>query len=97
PLVRESVRQVRAGLPGGVPLMGFAGPPSTLLCYLVCGRPSKEFAPARQFLYAQPEAAQRLLTRLADAMAAYLTAQAAAGAQALMLFESWAGLLAPAE
>ncbi|HTT43903.1 MAG TPA: uroporphyrinogen decarboxylase [Steroidobacteraceae bacterium] len=97
PFVLESIRQVRAGLPRGVPLIGFAGAPFTLLCYLVCGRPSKEFAPARQFLYAQPETAQRLLTHLADAMAAYLAAQAAAGAQALMLFESWAGLLAPPE
>jgi uroporphyrinogen decarboxylase len=95
--VLETIRQVRAALPGGVPLIGFAGAPFTLLCYLVCGRPSKEFAPARQFLYAQPESAQRLLTHLADAMAAYLAAQAAAGAQALMLFESWAGLLAPPE
>jgi uroporphyrinogen decarboxylase len=97
PFVLESIRQVRAALPRGVPLIGFAGAPFTLLCYLVCGRPSKEFAPARQFLYAQPEAAQRLLTHLAEAMAAYLAAQAAAGAQALMLFESWAGLLAPPE
>jgi uroporphyrinogen decarboxylase len=97
PFVLESIRLVRAGLPRGVPLIGFAGAPFTLLCYLVCGRPSKEFAAARAFLYAQPEAAQRLLTRLADAMGAYLAAQAAAGAQALMLFESWAGLLGPPE
>jgi len=93
PFVLETIRQVRRGLPRGVPLIGFAGAPFTLLCYLVCGRPSKEFAPARTFLYAQPADAERLLTHLADAMAAYLTAQAAAGAQALMLFESWAGLL----
>jgi uroporphyrinogen decarboxylase len=97
PFVLESVRLVRAGAPRGVPLIGFAGAPFTLLCYLVCGRPSKEFAAARAFLYAEPHATQRLLERLADAMAAYLTAQARAGAQALMLFESWAGLLAPAE
>jgi len=95
PFVLESIRLVRAGLPRGVPLIGFAGGPFTLLCYLVCGRPSKEFGAARSFLYASPESAQRLLERLADAMAAYLRAQAAAGAQALMLFESWAGLLAP--
>jgi uroporphyrinogen decarboxylase len=97
PFVLESIRLVRAGLPRGVPLIGFAGAPFTLLCYLVCGRPSKEFAAARAFLYAQPQAAHRLLERLADAMAAYLAAQAAAGAQALMLFESWAGLLAARE
>ncbi len=97
PFVLESLRIVRAQVPRGAPVIGFAGGPFTLLCYLVCGRPSKEFAPARTFLYAQPEAAQRLLTHLADAMAAYLLAQAGAGAQALMLFESWAGLLAPRE
>jgi uroporphyrinogen decarboxylase len=97
PFVMESIRLVRANVPRGVPLIGFAGAPFTLLCYLVCGRPSKEFAAARTFLYAQPQAAQRLLAHLADAMAAYLAAQAAAGAQALMLFESWAGLLAPRE
>lgn len=97
PFVLESIRLVRAGLPAGVPLIGFAGAPFTLMCYLVCGRPSKEFAAARAFLYAQADLAQRLLTHLADAMAEYLAAQAAAGAQALMLFESWAGLLAPRE
>ncbi len=97
PFVLETIRLVRAGVPRGVPLIGFAGAPFTLMCYLVCGRPSKEFAAARSFLYAQPQAAQRLLERLADAMGAYLLAQAQAGAQALMLFESWAGLLAPRE
>jgi uroporphyrinogen decarboxylase len=97
PFVLESIRLVRANMPRLAPLIGFAGAPFTLLCYLVCGRPSKEFAAARTFLYAQPHAAQRLLERLADAMAEYLAAQARAGAQALMLFESWAGLLAPRE
>ncbi len=97
PFVLEAVRLVRAGAPRQVPLIGFAGAPFTLLCYLVCGRPSKEFAAARTFLYAQPELAERLLDKLGEAMGAYLAAQAAAGAQALMLFESWAGLLAPKE
>jgi uroporphyrinogen decarboxylase len=95
PFVLESIRLVRAGLPPGVPLIGFAGGPFTLLCYLVCGRPSKEFGAARSFLYSSPQSAERLLDRLADAMSAYLRAQAASGAQALMLFESWGGLLAP--
>ena len=97
PFVLETIRLVRANVARGVPLIGFAGAPFTLLCYLVCGKPSKEFGPARAFLYSQPQAAERLLTHLADAMAEYLAAQAAAGAQALMLFESWAGLLAPPE
>ena len=94
PFVLDTIQLVRASMPRRAPLIGFAGAPFTLLCYLVCGRPSKEFAAARTFLYAQPHSAQRLLERLADAMAEYLAAQAGAGAQALMLFESWAGLLA---
>jgi uroporphyrinogen decarboxylase len=93
PFVLDAVRLVRQNAPRGVPLIGFAGAPFTLFCYLVCGRPSKEFAAARTFLYAHPASAERLLLHLADAMAAYLRAQAQAGAQALMLFESWAGLL----
>ena len=97
PFVLDTIRLVRASVPRGAPLIGFAGAPFTLFCYLVCGRPSKEFAPARTFLFAQPQAAEALLSKLADAMAAYLAAQAAAGAQALMLFESWAGLLGPRE
>ena len=88
---------MRANVPRGAPLIGFAGGPFTLFCYLVCGRPSKEFEAARSFLYAHPESSERLLDKLADAMAAYLRAQAEAGAQALMLFESWAGLLGPRE
>jgi len=97
PFVLESIKIVRANVPRGAPLIGFAGAPFTLFCYLVCGKPSKEFGPARSFLYSNPESAERLLDKLADAMAAYLRAQAEAGAQALMLFESWAGLLGPRE
>lgn len=97
PFVMESVRLVKAEVPRGAPVIGFAGGPFTLLCYLVCGKPTKEFAAARASLYAAPQAAELLLEKLADAMAAYLRAQAQAGAQALMMFESWAGLLAPAE
>jgi uroporphyrinogen decarboxylase len=97
PFVLESVRIVRREAPRATPLIGFAGGPFTLMCYLVCGKPSKEFAAARAFLYSQPQVAERLLDHLGDAMAVYLAAQAHAGAQALMLFESWAGLLAPPE
>src|SRR4051812_15327513 len=74
PFVLESVRLVRANVPRGAPLIGFAGAPFTLLCYLVCGRPSKEFSAARAFLYSEPAAAERLLDKLADAMAGYLRA-----------------------
>ena len=97
PFVLESIKLIRPNVPRGAPLIGFAGGPFTLLCYLVCGKPSKEFGAARSFLYAQPGSAERLLDKLADAMALYLGAQAKAGAQALMMFESWAGLLAAPE
>jgi uroporphyrinogen decarboxylase len=97
PFVLESIRLVRKDVPRGAPLIGFAGAPFTLFCYLVCGRPSKEFGAARSFLYSNPESSERLLDKLGDAMASYMRAQANAGAQALMLFESWAGLLGPRE
>jgi uroporphyrinogen decarboxylase len=97
PFVMESIRLVRRELPETVPLIGFAGAPFTLFCYLVAGGPSKEYGEARAFLRAEPEAAQDMLNRLGDAMAAYLAAQAEAGAQVLMLFDSWVGLLARSE
>ena len=95
PYVMEAIRLTRAGLPAHVPLIGFAGSPFTLFAYLVAGKPSKEFAVPRSFLHAEPQVSARLLEKLADAMIVYLRAQAAAGAQALMLFESWGGLLGP--
>jgi uroporphyrinogen decarboxylase len=95
PFVLEAIRMVRTELPKGAALIGFAGAPFTLFCYLATGRGSKEFEPARMLLHRDPETSEVLLTRLADAMASYLAAQARAGAQALMLFESWAGVLSP--
>jgi uroporphyrinogen decarboxylase len=95
PFVMDSIRMVRRELPAQVPLIGFAGSPFTLFCYLVAGKPSTAFSEARAFLHAEPTTSAALLDRLADAMIIYLRAQAAAGAQALMLFESWGGLLGP--
>ncbi|MSO72457.1 MAG: uroporphyrinogen decarboxylase [Rhodospirillaceae bacterium] len=95
PFVMEAIKLTRAGLPGHVPLIGFAGSPFTLFSYLVAGKPSKEFSVPRAFAQAEPEISARLMDRLADAMIVYLRAQAGAGAQALMLFESWGGLLGP--
>ncbi len=95
PFVMEAIKLTRAGLPAHVPLIGFAGSPFTLFAYLVAGKPSKEFSVPRSFVHAEPGVTARLLDRLADAMIVYLRAQAAAGAQALMLFESWGGLLGP--
>ena len=95
PFVMEAIKLTRAGLPAHVPLIGFAGSPFTLFSYLVAGKPSKEFSVPRAFAQAEPEISARLMDRLADAMIVYLRAQAGAGAQALMLFESWGGLLGP--
>ncbi len=93
--VFATVAGLRSELPVDVPLIGFAGAPFTLFCYLVEGRGSKSFSVAKSFLFSEPEAADRLLDKLATQAAAYLRGQAQAGAQALMLFDSWAGLLGP--
>ncbi len=95
PFVTDTVRILSESLPAHVPLIGFAGAPFTILCYLVQGRGSKTFADAKAFLFAEPAAADQLLVKIADTMTAYLKAQADAGADALMVFDSWAGLLGP--
>lgn len=95
PFVLEAIRILVRELPAEVPLIGFAGAPFTLFCYLVEGSGSKSFMRARRFLRAEPEVAARLLMRLGAAMGAYLAAQVDAGARAAMLFDSWAELLDP--
>ena len=95
PFVLETVRILSQELPSSAPLIGFSGAPFTLFCYLVQGKGSKTFAEAKGFLFAEPEASHRLLEKLAETMARYLEAQARAGAKALMIFDSWAGLLGP--
>lgn len=93
--VLETLRLVRAELRRDAALIGFAGAPFTLFCYLVEGGGSKSFTEARAFLHREPQTAAHLLRLLGTSMAAYLVAQARAGADVLMLFDSWAGLLAP--
>lgn len=95
PFVLETIRILRRELPSSAPLIGFAGAPFTTYCYAVEGQGSKSFREARAFMYAEPEAARSLLEKIADTTARYLGAQAKAGAQALMIFDSWAGLLSP--
>jgi uroporphyrinogen decarboxylase len=95
PFVLETIEILARELPASAPLIGFAGAPFTLFCYLVQGSGSKTFADAKAFLYGEPDAAAALLAKLGRTMVAYLAAQAAAGAQALMVFDSWAGLLSP--
>jgi uroporphyrinogen decarboxylase len=95
PFVMETIRILRRELPASAPLIGFAGAPFTTYCYAVQGSGSKTFAEAKAFLYSEPVAAVRLLDKIAETTERYLSAQAAAGAQALMIFDSWAGLLSP--
>jgi uroporphyrinogen decarboxylase len=91
--VFEALKQTKAGLGGRVPLIGFAGAPWTILCYMVEGRGSKTFSESRKLLYTQPLLAHQLLQRITDVTIAYLKGQIAAGADALQLFDSWAGIL----
>ena len=93
--VMEAVRLIRQHLPEGTPLIGFAGSPWTVATYMIEGRSSKDFATAKKLLLAEPAAAQQLMNHLADATAAYLIAQVEAGADALMVFDSWGGALSP--
>ncbi|MGH8154499.1 MAG: uroporphyrinogen decarboxylase [Rhodanobacteraceae bacterium] len=94
--VMDAVRLGRRELAGRVPLIGFAGSPWTLACYMIEGRGSRDFARVKAFALDEPAAMHALLDVNARAVAAYLAAQAAAGAQALMVFDSWGGMLAPA-
>lgn len=95
--VPEAVRTIRRALDGRIPLIGFSGSPWTLATYMVEGGTSKSFSLAKGLLYAEPAAAHRLLTVIADSVAAYLNAQVAAGAQALMIFDTWGGVLNPVQ
>ncbi len=92
--VMEAVRTIRRELDGQVPLIGFAGSPWTLATYMVEGGSSKTFGVIKSLLYSDRAALQRLMNKLADAVAAYLNAQIEAGAQALMIFDTWGGVLA---
>jgi len=93
--VLETVRLVRRELDGQVPLIGFAGAPFTLACYLIEGGSSRNFLRAKRLMYADPATWHTLLDKLALVVADYLAAQARAGAQALQLFDSWVGTLSP--
>jgi uroporphyrinogen decarboxylase len=96
PFVMETIRILSRELPEDTPLIAFAGAPFTLMCYLVQGQGSKTFPAARALLHSEPEAAHMLLEKLADTNLRYMRGQVEAGARALMLFDSWAGLLSRA-
>jgi uroporphyrinogen decarboxylase len=93
--VLDAVAMIRRSLGGRAPLIGFAGAPFTLATYAVEGGGSKSYEQTKGLLYADPGSAHLLLDKLARCQAAYLEAQVAAGAQAVQIFDSWAGILAP--
>jgi len=91
--VLDAVTLTKNELKGRVPLIGFAGSPWTLMTYMVEGGGSKSFSEIKKFIYNQPEAAHKLLNKIADAVADYLSAKIEAGADAVQIFDTWGGLL----
>jgi uroporphyrinogen decarboxylase len=95
--VMDAIRLVSRELAGSKGVIGFSGAPFTLACYLIEGRPSREYARAKSFMFAQPEAWNALVAKLSEVTVRYLRSQIAAGAQVVQLFDSWVGALAPAD
>lgn len=95
PFVMQTLRMLRAVLRDETALIGFCGAPFTLAAYLIEGGGSKNFAQTKTLLYGEPALMHALLAKLADTVATYAAAQAAAGAQAIQVFDTWAGELAP--
>jgi uroporphyrinogen decarboxylase len=93
--VMDAIRLIRKELDGSVPLIGFSGSPWTLATYMVEGEPTKEFGLVKGLMYDDPASMHHLLNVLADSVVLYLNAQIAAGAQAVMIFDTWGGILTP--
>ena len=95
--VMDALSLTKKELNGGVPLIGFAGAPWTLLCYMIEGKGSKTWDKAKQFAYTEPQSAHSLLQKITDITIKYLKAQVKAGADTVQVFDSWAGSLSPAD
>jgi uroporphyrinogen decarboxylase len=95
--VFDAARLVRHELDGRVPLIGFAGAPFTLACYAIEGGGSRDFLAAKRFMYGEAAAWPALMERLTQLMGDYLAAQVQAGAQAVQVFDTWAGMLSPGD
>ena len=93
----EAIRLVRRELDGKAGVIGFSGAPFTLACYLIEGRPSRDYATAKAFMFREPAAWHELMARLSTMIATYLRAQVEAGADVVQLFDSWVGGLGPAD
>lgn len=95
--VMQALSLTKSELNGRVPLIGFAGAPWTIFCYMIEGKGSKTWEKAKQFAYTQPLLAHRLLQKITTITIAYLKAQVKAGADTLQVFDSWSGSLSPSD
>ena len=95
PFVMQAIRLVRRELEGKQAVIGFSGAPFTLACYLIEGRPSRDYALAKSLMYGQPEVWHALMNKLTEVVSRYLLAQISAGVDAVQLFDSWVGSLSP--
>jgi uroporphyrinogen decarboxylase len=95
PFVLEAIRLVRRELEGKQAIIGFSGAPFTLACYLIEGRPSRDYALAKSLMYGQPETWHALMDKLTEVVSRYLLAQISAGVDVVQLFDSWVGALSP--
>lgn len=93
--VLEAIRLTKKALNGRIPLIGFAGAPFTIFCYMTEGSGSKTFSKAKKMLYAEPNLSHQLLQSITDSTIRYLKAQIKAGADMVQIFDSWAGVLSP--
>ncbi len=94
--VTDAVREIRRALDGSVPLIGFSGSPWTLACYMVEGSSSSDYRKVKTLAYSRPDLMERILDVTTEAVIQYLNAQIEAGAQAVMVFDSWGGVLSEA-
>jgi uroporphyrinogen decarboxylase len=98
PFVLDAIRLIRRELAGGkAALIGFSGAPFTLACYMIEGRPSRDFAAAKALMFTDPPLWHALLEKVSEVVVRYLRAQVEAGVQILQLFDSWVGTLSPAD
>jgi uroporphyrinogen decarboxylase len=95
PFVMEAIRLVKHELAGKQAVIGFSGAPFTLACYMIEGRPSRDYALAKSLMYGQPEVWHALMNKLTEVVSRYLLAQIGAGVDVVQLFDSWVGSLSP--
>jgi uroporphyrinogen decarboxylase len=95
PFVMQAIRLVRHELEGKQAVIGFSGAPFTLACYLIEGRPSRDYALAKSLMYGQPEIWHALMNKLTEVVSRYMLAQISAGVDVVQLFDSWVGSLGP--